>query len=272
MISSVERPGWTKHQDAVMGPYWSEPLHPGEVGFSDADRTIEPRANSHARSAAGRRVDAAERVGGIRAGLRAGAGSGIMAPMTSSTAVRTPPRQAEPMTEPQSKFIRSLLSQRDPEAVRTIRESLNHSMANGGITKREASDAISALKAIPVASAGVPGAVGAPKPPVASPVVPAGSYAILVDGTVKFYTVKTPTEGKWAGYTFVEAHKSDDRIPVKNREHRNAILAQIAADPREAAVRFGHETNHCCLCNRELTDQASRDAGIGPVCAEKAGW
>lgn len=37
----------------------------------------------------------------------------------------------------------------------------------------------------------------------------------------------------------------------------------------EQAKAYGKQTGTCCVCSRELTVQASIDAGIGPVCASK---
>lgn len=48
-------------------------------------------------------------------------------------------------------------------------------------------------------------------------------------------------------------------------------LRAIAADPKEAAVRWGQKTGRCSCCGRELTDPASISLGIGPICAEKWG-
>lgn len=47
------------------------------------------------------------------------------------------------------------------------------------------------------------------------------------------------------------------------------VLRSAAADPLSAAVRYGQATGNCSCCGRELTDPASIEAGIGPVCAEK---
>jgi hypothetical protein len=49
-----------------------------------------------------------------------------------------------------------------------------------------------------------------------------------------------------------------------------AALTAIAADPQDAAVRYGRETGSCGCCGRELTDPTSIAAGIGPVC--EANW
>ena len=49
------------------------------------------------------------------------------------------------------------------------------------------------------------------------------------------------------------------------------LLCEIAADPLDAAVRYGRSTGTCCACGRELTDADSVAAGIGPICAGNFG-
>lgn len=100
--------------------------------------------------------------------------------------------------------------------------------------------------------------------------VPAGRYALdNGNGSVRFYRVDVPTEGKWAGYTFVKVQASDDEFNVKNRTEREAILARIAVDPQAASRLYGTELGVCGVCGRTLTNDESRAAGIGPVCAAK---
>jgi Family of unknown function (DUF6011) len=49
------------------------------------------------------------------------------------------------------------------------------------------------------------------------------------------------------------------------------MLAKIVMDGAEqASKRYGRELGNCGRCGRTLTDDASRAAGIGPVCASKA--
>ena len=48
-------------------------------------------------------------------------------------------------------------------------------------------------------------------------------------------------------------------------------LRAIAANPMEAAVRYGRLTGRCSCCGRKLTNKASIAAGIGPICAENWG-
>lgn len=109
-------------------------------------------------------------------------------------------------------------------------------------------------------------------PVKSAPVAPAkvevadGHYALSVEGVVKFYEVKNVTEGKWAGFTFVNAQASDEYHKV-GREASARILAEIAVDPLAALKLYGHSLGKCGVCNRTLTDETSRAAGIGPVCS-----
>lgn len=116
----------------------------------------------------------------------------------------------------------------------------------------------------------------APKAPAAydpeeSP-FPAGRYALVRHGVVKFYKVDRPTEGRWAGYVFVKGLAGDEEHAIRNRTEKAAILSEIGADVREASIRYGREIGSCGVCGRTLTDPESRAAGIGPVCAGKQGW
>lgn len=100
--------------------------------------------------------------------------------------------------------------------------------------------------------------------------VPDGRYALgFGNGVVKFYKVNTPTAGKWAGYTFVEAQASEETFPIRNAAKRREILSAIAEDVRGAAALYGTELGVCGRCGRTLTDDDSRARGIGPVCADK---
>ena len=119
--------------------------------------------------------------------------------------------------------------------------------------------------------------VGTPDGYTAAPeVVPAGRYAIdtsvhAVNGTA-FYKVDRPTEGKWAGRVFVKQIVGDDEQRLSQKQGL-AIIAKIAEAGAEAAsARYGHEIGECGICGRTLTNDESRERGIGPVCAAKAGW
>ncbi len=106
----------------------------------------------------------------------------------------------------------------------------------------------------------------------AMPDVHEGRYAIDHEGTVKFYRVDRPTDGKWAGRVFVSVQASDDFHSIRSWESRVEILKVIAADPKEAMLRYGKLIGKCGHCGRTLTNEESRKYGIGPICREGIGW
>jgi hypothetical protein len=47
------------------------------------------------------------------------------------------------------------------------------------------------------------------------------------------------------------------------------LLAEFEANPLVAAVKYGKLSGTCCSCGRDLTNDGSIEAGIGPICASK---
>lgn len=91
-----------------------------------------------------------------------------------------------------------------------------------------------------------------------------------------------PATGRNAGALYVVEIEDDayqgkiEAVTFKAvREARTDTLARlqvIAADPAAAAIRYGQRTGTCSCCGRELTNHASIEAGIGPICAQKWGF
>lgn len=90
-----------------------------------------------------------------------------------------------------------------------------------------------------------------------------------------------PTSGRNAGALYVVEIEGDayqgkvfgvqfQAVGSANSETLPRLQA-IAANPFEAAVRFGQRTGTCSCCGRKLTNKISIDLGIGPVCREKWG-
>lgn len=172
---------------------------------------------------------------------------------------------SKPATAKQIDFLVSLSSTRTPhvteDAIRTWGSTA---------TSAQASDKITMLKALaPLAVSTAPATAAAATAPAVE--VPEGRYAVVQDGTLKFFKVDRPTEGKWAGYTFVKVQASDEFYPVKGAG-KGAALALIAVDPKAAMLRYGTELGSCGHCGRTLTNEESRALGIGPVCAAKMGF
>lgn len=179
---------------------------------------------------------------------------------------RTADLDFNPPTERQISYANKLLSERcsSEEAERTA-HNWAAGITAGTFDKRAMSKVIEGLLAMPKTVT----PASAPQP---FPEVGEGRYAVKMEGVLKFYRVDRPTEGRWAGYTFVKVQASDDMFPVRVRANRDAVLAEIAKDPQSAMLRYGREIGSCGHCGRTLTNEESRARGIGPICASKMGW
>jgi hypothetical protein len=99
----------------------------------------------------------------------------------------------------------------------------------------------------------------------ALPEVPEGHYAVVIDGTTKFYTIKVSSKGFISGYVWASDEQHRLEFPVLR-----AILNKIVEmGLKESTILFGQKIGTCGRCGRTLTDATSRAAGIGPVCATK---
>lgn len=101
------------------------------------------------------------------------------------------------------------------------------------------------------------------------PDVPAGYYAIPSGGhnDLVFLRVDRPTEGRWAGYTFlrmVVGGHPDRRVP--RAQVRGFLQAILDVGATKASQTYGREIGRCGRCNRHLTDEVSRAYGLGPTC------
>jgi len=139
------------------------------------------------------------------------------------------------------------------------------SKLTGGRTG-QASRVIEQLKDLPWLPRGT---YNTPQGPTASrqqtgyPPVNDGRYAVPKgDGTLMFYSVKNGRS-----QVFLDVWASAERHPIRNPNEKLRILTAIANDP-DAGPRFGREIGACYKCGRVLTDELSRQLGIGPVCRE----
>jgi Family of unknown function (DUF6011) len=173
-------------------------------------------------------------------------------------------------TPKQAAFIAVLLEQRTGYSD-GFRERVTTSILEGRLAKSDASNIITWLLNRPK-RVGVPHLSDAATKIVTDAVeIPNGHYAIKNEtGTndLDFYKVETPTEGRYRGMTFVKrVIGGHPEFPVRNSVERRAILQRIKdAGVEAAAVLYGREIGRCYRCNRTLTDELSRELGIGPVC------
>ena len=178
-------------------------------------------------------------------------------------------------TENQINLLAEILTERVVPADAAAR--LSARLADGDVTVAQFRVYLDWLKAQPkvgkVVARGVANAAAALPSAVE---VPAGRYAVATEaGAVNelaFYKVDRPTEGRWAGYVFVKLMVSDNEERL-SRAASKAVLAKIAAvGVKEASARYGQEIGSCGVCGRTLTNDDSREIGIGPRCADSMGW
>lgn len=99
-----------------------------------------------------------------------------------------------------------------------------------------------------------------------------GYYAIEEQSKIRFFRVERPTEGKWAGKTFIKEQASDAFYPVEPKTRGYPYLTQIASDPETAGRLYAETLQKCTRCNRSLTLTESRERGMGKDCWERGGW
>jgi hypothetical protein len=205
---------------------------------------------------------------------------GLWGAQLDDKSVRPTNGDARPMSEKQRNFIVNLNGSREiPVAGRSDEEAAHLARLEdvlGGVkfvSLKEASALISYLNPLPRKSAESAPKLSGPESEVD---VPVGRYALEGDdGVLRFYQVDRPTEGRWRGYLFINGLQGapGDYARIKlGPSIRAAVLKQIAADPKEASLRYGREVGVCGVCHSPLTNAVSREAGIGPVCRAKREW
>lgn len=177
-------------------------------------------------------------------------------------------RKAAPMntiTDRQEAFMSALLdgiAEYDAERAAILRTGVEALREIGDLTKAAAMTCISTLIRIKDELK-----AAAPKVAPLSTTVPAGRYCLdSVHGkALVFYRVDHGKNGE----VYVLRQVGPSFLLVSPREAARAVLARIEAyGVVDAATRYGRELG-VCQCGRELTNAASRAAGIGPICARK---
>jgi hypothetical protein len=182
-------------------------------------------------------------------------------PRPAFTAALASPKQIE--------LITSLLSERDLASETRVAWNARLLTLHGdpaevaALTRDKASTLITYLFGLPVFEA----------KPAAVDAVPAGHYALPDDkGGVDFYRVDRPTEGRWAGKVFVSIQHGDDHTTMSKMGGATVLRRIETIGAAECSKLYGRELGKCGVCGRTLTNDESRAAGIGPVCAANAGW
>lgn len=210
-----------------------------------------------------------------------------------------------PASEAQIRFIRRLLAERDLSQVPALRSALiemaQRGVQDGSLAKRTASDAIEVLLALPEVTTAAPRAsekqvsfiqrlaaergvevdtenltrqqasetidrlMALPKVEAPTATLESGIYR-TEDGTIfKVYLNQDKTRMLAKRLVLIEGQDAQF-------EYAGMAYRFVKAEQRmtlEEAKQFGAIYGVCCNCGRTLTDEASIEAGIGPVCATK---
>lgn len=174
----------------------------------------------------------------------------------------------KPANQAQFDYIKGLIEKRDTSAIVAQIQHARELGTKGQLSSLGASDLIDLLKKQPFK------APRQSQPQDQLPDVPAGYYAlrnVQPHQPISFFQIDRPTEGRYAGRTFVKHLQSDTRVRVTGSDMVN-ILKLIFADMRAAASLYGSKIGKCPRCHRKLTDDVSRTRGIGPDCEIYWGW
>lgn len=171
---------------------------------------------------------------------------------------------AYPASDKQLAFINSLIGAREiPVAGKTPDEAtvlarIEDVMGGKPVAKHEASACIDYLLKQPkkVVATG----------PLAE--LPLSKYALVVGGDLRFYEVVQRASGKRYLNGLVGAPGDFARRDLQFAE-RQVVVAQLLANPVAAIAAFGKHFVVCGKCSSPLTDEVSRELGIGPVCRGK---
>ena len=195
--------------------------------------------------------------------------------------------RTDPATERQMNYLADLARGRMVEAlgataderVAKLNQLVGNLKANGVWTRAAASKWIDRLRTFPKAE-NVP-AAAAPTAPAAKPArtnfsdIAQGYYATASktgNNDLDFWFVKVPEDGKWKGYRFVKrviGGHSPERVHKSTQ--LAALHAIVEAGPALAGKRFADELGRCSNCGRHLTDELSRERGMGPDCYGRLG-
>ena len=173
----------------------------------------------------------------------------------------------KPMTDAQAAFIKRLAHQVVGEGEEYLAK-IAHKYG-GGISTVQASTEIKHLQNLQSGARPIVQKNGR-----ATTTAPPGRYAVKdTEGVPVIVEITKPTEGQWAGYTFVKTVPlipNGQEMPVRGTEAVH-VLNEIEKSPMLAAENYGRMTGRCGQCKRRLSDPQSLQIGIGPECRANFG-
>lgn len=183
-------------------------------------------------------------------------------PTVTSPSRPGPMSGGSPISQAQDAFLQRLTKDYPGGARAFMTEFTKR--CGGSVTSAQASAEIKRLQSLPPR----PKALVTNQKGAATTTAPAGRYAVEALGGIVLVEVTKPTEGNWAGYTFLKTVPvSKDETPgIIRGDEAVLVLNEIESDRRYCAARYGRITGRCGQCNRRLRDQQGLSLGIGPDC------
>jgi hypothetical protein len=109
--------------------------------------------------------------------------------------------------------------------------------------------------------------------------LPLGTHYYAVDGdagNTAFLRIDNVEKGNWAGWLFVKTVSGPNEYRLGSQKPGSSYrggkpeyIEAVNTDPILAMRRYGKEIGKCGYCGLRLTDERSRELGIGPICRGK---
>lgn len=182
------------------------------------------------------------------------------------SAAEAPWGKAGYATYQQVKFIERLLADSDPKGYCAQKARLGIAGVPNYLTRAEASRAIDGLKAAQVIAK-----VDANQQH-SEPITKDGIYKDPVTNAI--YKVQRNKAGGNGRRLYAKVLTGEDNRTF-GWTYLPGLIGRIRPEwkmTREEAASFGRIYGVCVRCHRDLTDEGSIAAGIGPICAGKEGW
>jgi hypothetical protein len=170
---------------------------------------------------------------------------------------------AKPVSEKQVGFLKKLLGEKDLTG--TAYPSWDDAVI-ANLTSRDASAAIDQLLTLP----------RKPYRPVTDPYKEAADPEVTEDGmyqdpaTETIFKVQIAKQGSGKLYAKKLVVEGEEGDYTASFEYAPGAIRKIRPEWKmtlEQAAKFGALYGVCCVCGRDLTDEGSIAAGIGPICA-----
>lgn len=168
----------------------------------------------------------------------------------------------QPASEKQVSYIHSLVDQRDINQLNGFLYERVFDLTTGRekfVSKREASDLITALKELPKNEVTAE--------PSEEPPEGIHYFHPYEDESIEIFKVQVAHQGSGRLYA-KKLNKETGKFEYHGRKFPFHCLSEISLLTVEKAKEFGDLYGMCAKCGATLTNEESIERGIGPICAK----